>query len=361
MFFLKTSLFGNPIADWIEAAVLLIALTFLSIITKKILARRFKSAAERKPNGFREIAREIIGRTRSPVLFLVALFLAGWTLKLSGRSNEILYGIALAAIFVQIGIWGSYLIQTRLHRFMNRRVEGPGGQAGLAIMILFGRIILWISILLLILQNLGVNVTTLIASLGIGGIAIGLATQNILSDLFASLSILLDRPFEAGHFIIVDNYMGTVEKVGLKTTRIRSVNGELLVFGNNDLLKSRIRNFANFQERRVVFTLGVLYDTPAEKLREIPGMIRRIIEDTGNTRFDRAHFKAFGDFSLNFEVVYFVLSADYVLYMDVKEKINLEIIAAFEREGIGFAFPTRTVHIAGGAPVRLAGASGEEK
>ncbi len=180
-----------------------------------------------------------------------------------------------------------------------------------------------------------------------GGIAIALATQSILSDLFASLSILLDRPFEVGHFIIVGDHLGSVEKIGLKTTRIRSLSGELIIFGNNDLLQSRIRNFTHFQERRVVFKFGVLYGTPAEKLKKIPGMVREIIEKTDNTRFDRAHFMAFGDYSLLFEIVYYVLSPDYTEYMNIQEKINFAILERFEEEGIQFAFPTRTVHIAG--------------
>jgi len=255
---------------------------------------------------------------------------------------------AFAAVVIQIGLWGHYLVYFGLKQYVGRKAADPSTSSGIAVMSLFGRFVLWSFVLLVILENIGVNVTTLIASLGVGGIAIGLATQNILSDLFASLSILLDRPFEVGHFIIVGDQMGTVEKIGLKTTRVRSLSGELLVFGNNDLLSSRIRNYAHFWERRVVFSFGVIYQTPSEQLKKIPQMVRGIIESTEQTRFDRAHFKEFGAFSLNFEVVYYVLSPDYTVYMNIHEKINLAIFEAFEKQGVEFAFPTQTLHIAGG-------------
>jgi small-conductance mechanosensitive channel len=257
----------------------------------------------------------------------------------------LVHSVGFAAVAIQVGIWGHFLIYSALQQYMGRKVADPSTSSGVTLMSLFGRIVLWSFVLLVILENLGVNVTTLVASLGVGGIAIGLATQNILSDLFASLSILLDKPFEVGHFIIVGEHLGTVERIGLKTTRLRSLSGELLVFGNNDLLSSRIRNYTHFWERRVVFSFGVLYATPSEKLRRIPAMVREVIENVDQTRFDRAHFKEFGNFSLNFEVVYYVLSPDYVIYMDIQEKINLGIFEAFEKEGIGFAFPTQTLHI----------------
>jgi small-conductance mechanosensitive channel len=200
----------------------------------------------------------------------------------------------------------------------------------------------------LILDNIpGVEITALVASLGIGGIAVALAVQNILSDLFASLSIVLDKPFVIGDFIIVDNCLGTVEHIGLKTTRLRSLSGEQLVFSNNDLLKSRVRNYKRMAERRVVFSVGVTYQTPLEKLERIPTLIRDTIEAQPAVRFDRAHFQGYGDFALNFEVVYYVLDPDYNRYMDIQQGINLGIYSSFAEEGIEFAYPTRTLYIAG--------------
>jgi small-conductance mechanosensitive channel len=208
------------------------------------------------------------------------------------------------------------------------------------------RLVLWSVILLLALDNLGVDVTALVAGLGVGGIAVALAVQNILSDLFASLSIVLDKPFAVGDFLIIDSFLGSVEHVGLKTTRLRSLSGEQLVFSNTDLLGSRIRNYGRMFERRVVFKIGVTYQTPRDKLTKIPGIIREAIEAQDKTRFDRSHFNEYGEFSLNFESVYYVLGPDYNLYMDIQQAINLRIHERFEEEGIEFAYPTQTLFLA---------------
>jgi small-conductance mechanosensitive channel len=191
------------------------------------------------------------------------------------------------------------------------------------------------------------------ASLGVAGIAVALALQNVLSDLFASMSIALDKPFVIGDFIIIGDFMGTVEKIGVKTTRLRSLSGEYLIFANSDMLSSRIRNYTRMHERRIVFSLGVTYNTPYEKLHLIPTMIQKIIEAQEETRFDRAHFASYGDFSLNFEIVYYVLSADYNRYMDIQQAINLAIFKAFEDTGIEFAFPTQTLYMANPVEARM--------
>jgi small-conductance mechanosensitive channel len=188
-----------------------------------------------------------------------------------------------------------------------------------------------------------VQITPLLASLGIGGLAVALALQNVLSDLFASLSIVLDKPFVIDDFIAVDDLQGTVEHVGLKTTRLRSLSGEQLVFSNSDLLSSRVRNYKRMLERRATFTIGVIYGTPVEALREIPKLIRAAVESQPNTRMDRTHFQKFGDSSLDFETVYFMLVPDYAVFMDVQQEINLYLYEAFQERGLEFAFPTRTL------------------
>jgi small-conductance mechanosensitive channel len=208
------------------------------------------------------------------------------------------------------------------------------------------RLVVWTIVILVILDNLGIEITALIAGLGIGGVAVALATQNILGDLFASLSIVLDKPFVVGDFLSIDEFLGSVEKVGIKTTRVRSLSGEQLIFSNNDLLNSRIRNFGRMFERRVVFAFGVTYQTPAEKLRRIPTIIRDAVESQEKVRFDRAHFQKYGDSALIFETVYFVLSPDYNYYMDVQQNINLAIFERLAEEGIDFAYPTQTIHFA---------------
>ena len=195
------------------------------------------------------------------------------------------------------------------------------------------------------LDNLGVNVSALIAGLGVGGIAVALAVQNILGDLFASFSIVLDKPFVIGDFIIVENFLGTIEHIGLKTTRVRSLSGEQLIFSNTDLLKSRIRNYKRMYERRIVFSIGVVYQTSHEKLTKIPNIIKHIINQQEQTRFDRAHFKEYGPYALNFEIVYWIENPDYNIYMEIQQAINLKIFQQFESEGIEFAYPSQSLYI----------------
>ena len=195
------------------------------------------------------------------------------------------------------------------------------------------------------LSNLGINVTSLVAGLGVGGIAIAFALQNILNDLFSSFAIYFDKPFVVGDFIKIGEHAGTVEKVGIKTTRIRSTTGEELIISNRELTSARVQNFKRLNERRSIFTIGVVYETTAEKLRRIPSIIQTIIESQSLNRFDRVHFKTFGDFSLNFEVSYYVQTTDYKKFMDTQEIVNLKIVEAFEKEGISMAYPTQTIYL----------------
>ena len=217
----------------------------------------------------------------------------------------------------------------------------------LFIALAFVGVFTWISgvVLLLALDNLGVDITALVAGLGVGGIAVALAVQNILGDLFASLSIVLDKPFEVGDFIVVGEFLGTVENVGLKTTRVRSLGGEQLVFANSDLLGARVRNYKRMQERRILFRFGVLYQTPPDQLEQIPVMVREIIEALPEVRFDRAHFFTFGDSSYDFEVVYWMQTPEYNRYMDTQQAINLALVRRFAEADIDFAYPTRTLFV----------------
>lgn len=204
--------------------------------------------------------------------------------------------------------------------------------------------IVWVVGILFMLSNLGVNVTSFIATLGIGGVAVALALQNILGDLFSSFAIYLDKPFTIGDFIVVGDKMGTVEHIGIKTTRLRALQGEELVMSNRELTSAQIQNYKKMQERRVVFGFGVVYETPADKLRKASELVREIIEDQELARFDRAHFHRFDEWSLAFEVVYFVHTSDYNRYMDIHQNIHLSIKEAFEKEGIEMAYPTRTIY-----------------
>jgi small-conductance mechanosensitive channel len=267
-------------------------------------------------------------------------------LNLPPRGQGLFQTAAVLALLLQSALWGGKLLKFVIGHYMQKNRESdPALATTVSAMRFVGNLVLWSVVLLLALDNIGVDVTALVAGLGVGGIAVALAAQNILRDLFASLSIVLDKPFVLGDFIIVGDQMGTVENVGLKTTRLRAISGEQLIFANTDLLESRIRNFKRMQERRVVFHVGVAYETPREKLAAIPGWIRSIVEAQPQVRFDRSHFQKFCDFSLNFETVYYVVVADYTVYMDAQQAINLALFEKFAAEAVEFAYPTQTLHV----------------
>jgi small-conductance mechanosensitive channel len=236
-----------------------------------------------------------------------------------------------------------------LDSFIKRKAEGEEEaqrrikqMRGITVVISF---LIWVLGFVFLMDNLGFQITTVIAGLGIGGIAIALAAQAILGDVFSYFVIFFDRPFEVGDFIIVGDKVGAVEYIGIKTTRVRSLSGEQLVFANHDLTNSRIHNYKKMERRRVVFKLGVIYQTTAEQLESIPKIVREIIESQQDATFDRGHFAAYGDFSLNFEFVYYVIGADYNKYMDIQQAINMKIYRTFEEKGIEFAYPTQTIFV----------------
>ncbi|MBC2600727.1 mechanosensitive ion channel family protein [Puniceicoccus vermicola] len=282
--------------------------------------------------------------TKTLLLALFAVWMGTEWLEL-GRAEKWLDRGGFFVVVLQAGIWAtSFLVGFIIFYGKKRSATGESG-AGILWFSYLARVVVWSIAFLLIVSNLGYDVTALIAGLGIGGIAIGLAVQSILGDLFASLSIVLDKPFEVGDFIIVGDLLGVVEKIGIKTTRVRSLSGEQLVFSNNDLTSSRIRNFKRMYERRVVFGFGVIYQTTPDQLESIPGMVKSFIEEQEQTRFDRAHFKGFGESSYDFEVVYYVLDPDYNLYMNIQQAVNLAMVRAFAEHEIEFAYPTRTLYL----------------
>jgi small-conductance mechanosensitive channel len=294
-----------------------------------------------------ELTAAISRRTLLPFVLIFAAYAGLRVLDLPQRLLPWISSITMVALILQATLWANALAEFFLIRSRRAKSEENGARiATLRTAAFVVKLVLAVVAAVLILDNIpGVEITALVASLGITGIAVALAVQNVLSDLFASLSIVLDKPFTIGDFIAVDNYMGEVEHIGLKTTRVRSLSGEQLIFSNNDLLKSRVRNYRHMEERRVVFSIGVTYQTPLSKLKRIPTAIRDIVESCENTRFDRAHFQGYGDFALNFEVVYYVLDPDYNRYMDIQQKINLSIYQYFTEKRIDFAYPTQTLHI----------------
>ena len=311
-------------------------------LARGLIAHRFARLAKRTSNVVDDLIAILVKKTR---IYLFAAIGIGGALLIRQFPEEIT-DIAFRVIFflflIQVGVWGRAAISWWVSLYQKERMaEDPGSVTTIRGIGLIASILLWSVLLLLILENFGVDVTALVTGLGIGGIAVALAVQSILGDLFASLSIMLDKPFVIGDFLIIGDYMGTVEDIGLKTTRLRSLSGEQIIISNSDLLKSRIRNYKRMNQRRIAFTVGVAYETPRAKLGIIPSMLQNAVEQQEDIRFDRAHFKSLGDYALDYEVVYFVLNADYALYMDIQQAINLEIIKQFEEEGIEIAYPTQ--------------------
>jgi len=344
---IEQSILGNSIDKWLIALFITFLGTVILNILARFLGRTFTTLQGKLPGNIGLVLAEMFNRTKRFVLFIISLYAGSKILVLPASAETFLSYIAVISAGIQIGIWATFLITKLVSEYIISKTDQEETPSGIAVTTLIVRVIVWAFIVLLILDNLGFNITTLVAGLGVGGIAIAMASQNILADLFASLSILLDKPFKVGDFIIVGDFLGSVEYIGLKTTRLRSLGGEQLIFSNTDLLSSRIRNYKRMVERRIVFKIGVEYSTDYEKLTRIPEMIRDIISNIELTRFDRSHFFSYGDFSLNIETVYYILSPDYNAYADIQQEINLKIFKKFGEEKIVFAFPTQTIHLAG--------------
>lgn len=343
---LNQTILNNSLLQWLIAVAALLVTVLLLRIVQHLAGRRLAALATQTATQWVDVLAALIARTKLVFLIVVSIFVASAFLELPVRIQSIISNLFVIALFIQSGIWGVTFITRLLESYRQDALENNRAEVTTINLIgLISRIVLWSIVTLLVLDNLGVNVTALVAGLGIGGVAVALALQNILGDLFASLSITLDKPFIIGDFLIVDEHMGSVENVGLKTTRVRSLSGEQLVFSNSDLLNSRIRNYGRMFERRVVFSIGVTYETPREKLRRVPEIIRTAVEAQNETRFDRSHFMKYGDYALMFETVYYVLSPDYNIYMDIQQSIYFAIHEDFEQEGIEFAYPTQKLFV----------------
>lgn len=340
-------LFGNNLMQWgIAIGVALVVFT-VATLARSIVRSQHKRLAQTDKVELLELPLKVASRTSTLFLIVAALFVGVSLLDTPDKVQNIARTVLTIAVFWQVGIWVATAAISWIER--KRKVSMTEDRAAvgtLGIIAVLVRVAIWSVVLLLTLDNLGVDITALVAGLGIGGIAVALALQNVLGDLLASLSITLDKPFVVGDFVIVDDFKGNVEYIGIKSVRLRSLSGEQIVMSNADLLSSRLRNYGRMYERRVVFTLGVTYETPREKVEAIPGMIRDIVSAQKDVRFDRSHFASFGPASLDYEVVYYVLSAEYNRYMDIQQEINFRILEAFEQHGIEFAYPTQKIWLA---------------
>lgn len=345
--FESIQLFGVSLTQLAPAIAAALIFYLIASVGLRYAVARMHRVAERTTNRLDDMVVEVLGATNRVFLVLAALLVGLGMLDLSERWNARVSHLWFIALALQFGVWLTRGIAISLRRYHERHASAGMTQvsASTTLMSWSLRTVLWSIVLLAVLSNLGVNITAFVASLGVGGIAIALAVQNILGDLFASLSIAVDKPFEAGDFIGVGGIVGTVQYIGLKTTRIRSLSGEEIIIGNTDLLKQVVQNYKRMSERRIVFKFRVTYRTSPEQAEAVSGIVQRIIEARPRLRFDRAHLLAFGDGSLDYEVVYIVKEPSYNVYMDEQQVINLQLMRELAAIGVEFAYPMRTVSL----------------
>lgn len=328
-----------PASQWLSALILAVLYFIVILSVWKIVIYKLKKFAAKTVNYADDVMVEVLESTEFLTFALIAFLLAIRILDIPEKWLDRLGHVTFIILGLQVAIWISKAITIWTNkRLTSREGEVPNPVITAMLSWVF-KAVVWSILLLTILANMGVNITAFVASLGIGGVAVALAVQNILSDLFASLSIGLDKPFVIGDFIVFNDVMGTVERVGLKTTHIRSLAGEQIVCSNTELLKNTIHNYKRMSQRRVVFGFGVSYATPPESLEKIPGLIKEMIQKIEQTRFDRAHFKGFSSVTLDFEVVYFIVTDDFNLYMDIQQSINLNVMRILKDLNVEFALP----------------------
>lgn len=340
--FLEIQILSNKLADYSLALIILISSILIIRVVRGLVIRNLKKWAAQTTNPFDDAVVRILENKIVPIFYLGSFYIAVDNLNLHpilDRAIEVLIVIGSCILGIRlVATLAEYVLKIY---WLTYHYNNPNVEQSINTLIPAIRTVIWLIGIIFILDNLGFDISAVVASLGIGGVAIALASQGVLQDLFSYFSILLDRPFELGDFIIVGDYMGSVEYVGIKTTRLKSISGEEIIIANTDLTGSRIRNFKRMRERRIVFKFGLIYDTTAEQLKMIPDLIERIVRETEHTKFDRAHFSGYSDFSLDFEVVYFIDSNDYTQYMNAQQQINLNIKTEFARNNIQFAYPTQ--------------------
>lgn len=343
--FLSREIFGNSISRY-----LLTALAFTSgvLILRGVIHRivkKIKKLTELTTTTIDDFLAEVLDDIVLPLLYCFVAYGALKSLVLPETAGKIVNYAGLAAgVYFLVKFLLSltaYGFGVYLRKRGNDAALGKSLQGILTVV----KFIVWGGAIIFFLDNMGFKVSAVLAGLGIGGVAVALAAQAVLKDLFSYFCILFDQPFVVGDFIIIGEYLGTIEHIGIKTTRIRSLSGEMLIFSNSDLTDSRVRNYKLMEKRRVLFSLGVVYQTPLQQMQEIPALIERIIKGVEGTIFERAHFLSFGDFSLNFEVVYHVIGGDYNKYMDIQQQINFAVMREFAEKKIEFAYPTQTVFL----------------
>ncbi|SDM07175.1 Small-conductance mechanosensitive channel [Oryzisolibacter propanilivorax] len=339
----------SPASALVAVAAMLVTYVLLTLALRWG-QRRARQLQERPGHSATRLLARVLAGTSQLLILLAALLVGLGFLDLPDRWHNRVSQLWFIAVALQIGLWGSRAIAVVVERYRAHHGNtGPNQVSASGTLMSWAlRTLLWVTVLLSILANLGVNITAFIASLGVGGVAVALAVQNILADLFASMAIAVDKPFEVGDFIVVGGVAGTVQKVGVKTTRIKALSGEQVVMGNTDLLKQTINNYRVMRERRIVFAFSIAQSTPPEKAAAVSQAVAEIIQGVPQVRFDRAHFKGFGASSLDYEVVYIVEDPGYNLYMDIQQRINLELLGRLQVLDVQLAVPVSRVQVASG-------------
>ncbi len=342
---MEISFLGNSLLQWAIALGIIAASILIVKLVKRLAIVRLKKWAMGTATSWDNFIIEVVERSLLPLCYVSAFYFALKTLQFSTSVDSVMHIAYLFAFTFFILKIITAAFKKFVYSFIEREEDSESKQKQAGGLIAIVNIIIWICGIIFLIDNMGYNVTTLIAGLGVGGIAIALAAQAVLGDLFSYFVIFFDRPFEIGDFVTLGNENGVIEYIGIKTTRIRTLSGEQLICSNTDLTNSRLHNYKRMEKRRIVFTLGVTYDTTHEKLSKIPDMVKQIISSKPQLEFDRGHFSGYGDFSLNFEFVYYVGSPEYNVYMDNQQAIYLDIFSSFKTEGIEFAFPTQTLFV----------------
>lgn len=343
--FLQKTFLSNTLLDYLIFIISFLAGIVLVLVMKRVLFNRLKAWAKKAETDLYDFLLQNIKRNLFPLAYFGVFYFSIQGLSLNPVWNKSINVIGLV-LLVLFGVRSLLsLIIYILEGYWLKKEEDVSRKQAFNATVLLLKIVIWSLAVIFFLDNLGFKISALVAGLGVGGVAIAFASQAILGDVFNYFTIFFDKPFEVGDFIITGEFLGTIEHIGIKTTRIRSLGGEQLIFSNSDLTSTRLRNYKRMEKRRVVFKIGVTYQTGVEKLKEIPAMIKNIIESRKDVTFDRAHFASYGDFSLIFETVYHVLSSDYNRYMDIQQEINLRIKEEFEKQGIEFAYPTQTLFL----------------
>ena len=346
---IKTDFFNNALFDWGLLILSSIILFLILKLFKNIVYSKLVKLSEKTSNKVDDYIVSTLGSISNIFILFLSIFISSKFIILKGFMNDRIEQIIIIIFLWQITKWainlsGLVFDKYKIQREKQNDMHSVTAISGFTKLV---RFLIWTIFLLLALDNLGVNITALVAGLGIGGLAIALAAQSILGDLFASLTIMIDKPIAIGDYIQIDNYMGTVKNIGIKSTKIESLSGEEIIISNSDLLNSRLRNYhqSRMQKRRTTIMIGVVYSTPFSKLNSIQSLLTKIVNDSKSTEFVRASMIEFADFSLNFELVYNVLSSDHGEYIEINHKLRMKIFEEFDKNKIEFAFPTRTIHI----------------